>query len=182
MRAASRLIQQKGLAATGLSEILREAEAPRGSLYFHFPGGKAQLAAEAVGLGGARITKGLAALLDATEEPGEIVELFFSGFAAGLEASNFTSGCPIATAALEATPSDQLTRDVCAQTFTTWTELLANKLAATGIPASQAAALSKTVLSAVEGAAILARVKRDTSVFEEVGKTLAELARSTPKR
>jgi TetR/AcrR family transcriptional regulator, lmrAB and yxaGH operons repressor len=37
--------------ATGLTQVLAESSAPKGSLYFHFPGGKGQLAVEAVTAG-----------------------------------------------------------------------------------------------------------------------------------
>ena len=46
--AAAKLFQEKGYAATGLSEILDAASAPKGSLYHHFPGGKAELGAAAM--------------------------------------------------------------------------------------------------------------------------------------
>src|SRR6201995_645706 len=46
--AAERLFRIQGYTATGLSEILKESGAPKGSFYFHFPRGKAQLAEEAI--------------------------------------------------------------------------------------------------------------------------------------
>jgi AcrR family transcriptional regulator len=48
LRAAIRLFQERSYHGVGLSEILAEANAPKGSLYHHFPGGKAQLAVAAV--------------------------------------------------------------------------------------------------------------------------------------
>jgi TetR/AcrR family transcriptional repressor of lmrAB and yxaGH operons len=48
LRAATRLFQQRSYHGVGLSEILAQAKAPKGSLYHHFPGGKAQLAVAAV--------------------------------------------------------------------------------------------------------------------------------------
>lgn len=46
--AATDLFQRQGLHATGVNQVLVRSGAPRGSLYFHFPGGKQQLAVEAV--------------------------------------------------------------------------------------------------------------------------------------
>ena len=43
----ARLLQHRGYHGTSLSDILEASGAPRGSLYFHFPGGKDQLAIEA---------------------------------------------------------------------------------------------------------------------------------------
>src|ERR1700677_1973243 len=47
VQAARQLIRERGYGATAFSDVLTRSGAPRGSVYFHFPGGKAQLAAEA---------------------------------------------------------------------------------------------------------------------------------------
>lgn len=47
LRAASKLFRQRGYAGVGISDILAATNLPKGSLYYHFPGGKQQLAEEA---------------------------------------------------------------------------------------------------------------------------------------
>ena len=47
VQAARQLIRQRGYGATAFSDVLALSGAPRGSVYFHFPGGKAQLGMEA---------------------------------------------------------------------------------------------------------------------------------------
>ena len=44
----ARLIEKQGYHATGLNEIIRESGAPKGSVYYYFPGGKEQIGAEAI--------------------------------------------------------------------------------------------------------------------------------------
>jgi len=44
--AARRLFRAHGYFGTALSDVVAESAAPRGSLYFHFPGGKEELATE----------------------------------------------------------------------------------------------------------------------------------------
>ena len=51
---AADLFQSQGYHATGLTQLTTAGGAPKGSLYFHFPGGKEQLAAEAVQLSSER--------------------------------------------------------------------------------------------------------------------------------
>ena len=47
VQAARQLIRERGYGATAFSDVLTLSGAPRGSVYFHFPGGKAQLGMEA---------------------------------------------------------------------------------------------------------------------------------------
>jgi len=48
LTAMARLIEKQGYHATGLNEIIRESGAPKGSVYYYFPGGKEQIGAEAI--------------------------------------------------------------------------------------------------------------------------------------
>src|ERR1700759_1224273 len=47
VQAARQLIRERGYGATAFSDVLTLSGAPRGSVYFHFPGGKAQRGMEA---------------------------------------------------------------------------------------------------------------------------------------
>jgi len=55
----ARLLQHRGYHGTSLNDILEQSGAPRGSLYFHFPGGKDQLAIEATRAGIEEATQAL---------------------------------------------------------------------------------------------------------------------------
>jgi AcrR family transcriptional regulator len=46
---AARLLAQRGLQATSFSTVLAETGAPRGSIYHHFPEGKDEMVAVAIG-------------------------------------------------------------------------------------------------------------------------------------
>jgi len=48
VRSAASLIRSRGVSATSLSDVLADSGAPRGSIYHHFPDGKAQLAEDAI--------------------------------------------------------------------------------------------------------------------------------------
>src|ERR1700684_3923504 len=48
LTAAARLFRQQGYHGTALSDILAAAGSPRGSLYFHFPNGKEEIAVAAL--------------------------------------------------------------------------------------------------------------------------------------
>ena len=48
IQTAAYLFQLQGYHATGLNQIIKESKSPRGSVYYHFPNGKEELAIEAV--------------------------------------------------------------------------------------------------------------------------------------
>ena len=100
----SKLLERQGFHGTGLNQILEESKAPKGSMYFHFPGGKNQLAAEAIAAAADHIDRALR-----THEGGsalEAIDGYLTRMAAWLESTEFSGGCPIATTALEVERDD----------------------------------------------------------------------------
>jgi hypothetical protein len=59
--------------------VVAEAHAPFGSLYHHFPGGKQQLADEAIRAGGAFFQALVTAVYDAESDPEASVRAVFEG-------------------------------------------------------------------------------------------------------
>src|SRR6478672_10694690 len=111
------LLRRQGYAATGLSEIVDRSGAPRGSLYFHFPGGKEQLAAAALERAGEQLCAGIEAALGARESLPEAFALLLDALARNLVASDYAEGCPLATVALEVSGASAPLRDVAAAAF-----------------------------------------------------------------
>jgi TetR/AcrR family transcriptional repressor of lmrAB and yxaGH operons len=175
---AARLFQQQGYHATGLNQIITEAAAPKGTLYFHFPGGKKQLAAETIIQSADRW--GL--LIDqALAQAGDLItaaEALTSMLATMLEQSGFRDGCPLATVALDtAGDSDQI-RAACARGYQRWIDLIAARLRQYGVPAAQVPALSTFTLSSIEGAILLSRVQHDTAPLHQAARHLITLITS----
>lgn len=176
---AAKLFQRQGYAATGLNQILTDSSAPKGSLYFHFPGGKEQLAAESVALSGTRMGNQMAAIMRAAENPGGALSGLADLFAANLDASGFGSGCPVATVALEAAADSETIRSSCDGVYSSWTEELSLALRRWGVAQADALPLSELVVSAVQGAILLAKVRRDTTVIHSIARQLAsQISRS----
>lgn len=178
--AAARLFQEKGYAATGLSEILTAAEAPKGSLYHHFPGGKAELAAAAMRGAGGLLRETLRRSRDAATDSGGAIEAFASDLAGWLEGSGFTRGCPLATVALEQTPGAGDLPDAIAGAFSRTVDALAQMITADGAAPDRALRLAGLTLAALEGAMILARIQQSGEPVREAGAEMARLVRAEP--
>lgn len=177
-------MQRQGFHATGLNQVLAESGAPKGSLYFHFPGGKEQLAAEAVQASGDRLRASIEAALAGAASPEDAVRRLARGMAAGLARSSYAEGCPVATVALEASSSSDAIRTASHAAFSSWEAAIAARLREFGWPEEEARPFSVVVLAALEGGMLLARAGRDVSPLMEVGEHLARLAadRARPHR
>ncbi len=174
LRAAAELFQQQGYGATGLNQVVEHGAAPKGSLYFHFPGGKEQLAAEAVALAGERTGAEMATAVAAAADVRGAITAVGELFAANLERSDFRAGCPVATVALDAAADSEPIREACEGTYSTWIGGLADFLSHHGV--TDAEPVANLVVSAVQGALLLARVQRDATVIRTIAAQVADVA------
>ena len=69
-------LRRQGVAGMSFTEVLNGSGAARGAIYHHFPGGKAQLVAEAAERNGRDVRDHLAALPSGT--PGAVVRAFLA--------------------------------------------------------------------------------------------------------
>ena len=163
LEASAQLFRQQGYPGTGLKQITAAGQAPWGSLYHFFPGGKEELGTEAIAHSGQRYLK-LFDLVYARSgnDPAQSIHDFFHLSVDALEKSGFADGCPIATVALEAASTSEPLRHACDAVFTSWQQATATFLAQAGAAADRAAQLATYVLAAFEGAIVLSRTARDT--------------------
>jgi AcrR family transcriptional regulator len=150
--AAAELFRRQGYQGTGLKQVVAEADAPFGSLYHHFPGGKQQLGEEVVRGGGAFFQALVTAVYDEEATPEESVRAVFAGAAETLAATDFQDACPIATIALEVASTNEELRLATADVFEEWTAALVERLGDRG--------RALAVISALEGAFVLCRARR----------------------
>ncbi|GLP65107.1 TetR family transcriptional regulator [Streptomyces sp. TUS-ST3] len=174
---AAQLIRRDGVAATGMREVAAHAGAPRGSLQHYFPGGKEQLVNEAVAWAGRyagnRVARFLAALPEPT--PSGLFAQMVRQWTDEYEQAGFAGGCPVAAATVDWAESTASTRVAAAEAFAGWTGPVAGALADMGVPAERAGALATLMVSALEGAILMARAERDTRPLSTVARELGPL-------
>ena len=185
--ATAQLLRRQGYGATAISEIVARSGAPKGSLYFHFPGGKEQLAVEAMARAGEQLGHAIRAILFSADRSvgggpvetgrvGDALGRLVDAMAAGLEGSGYADGCPIATVTLEASTGSEAVRSTADAVFASWLAVLEERLVAGGLAPAQARPRALLVLAALEGALILARARRDTAPLAAVRDELVALA------
>jgi TetR/AcrR family transcriptional repressor of lmrAB and yxaGH operons len=179
----ARLLQHRGYHGTSMSEILEASDAPRGSLYFHFPGGKEQLAIEATRAAVDEATQALAAMLAQSKTAAAGVRAYAEAAAELMKQSDFTFGCPVSPVILDASGGVADLAALCREAFETWTGMIAAALAAAGLPKGRAAALALLSVTAIEGALLAARAYRDVKPLMTIGVELESvLSSALPRR
>jgi AcrR family transcriptional regulator len=181
---AALLIRERGAHATAISDVLEHSGAPRGSAYHYFPGGRTQLLCEAVDYAGEHV----GAIITEAEGSLELLDTLIDKYRRQLLDSDFRAGCPIVAVSVEAGEEQDRERmapviERAAAVFERWNELIAQRFAADGIPPDQARELAVLATSAIEGAILLARVRRDLTPLDLVHRQLRNsLLAAVPER
>ena len=183
VRSAAQLIRRKGVSATGMREIVAEADAPRGSLQHYFPGGKEELVSDALlwmgDVAARRIKRSLSELKSRT--PSALPASIVDAWRRDLTNEQFSAGCPLVAAAADTAATSKQLRQVLRRAFDGWLEPLSESLVDLGVPLERSDNLAIVIIAALEGAIILARIRRDLTPFDalvlELGPLLDAVAR-----
>jgi TetR/AcrR family transcriptional repressor of lmrAB and yxaGH operons len=183
VQAAFELFRKRGYHATAFSDVVRESGAPRGSIYFHFPGGKQELARETIALAGDEIEEMVEAAAGRADDPGSLVRALGEIVASRLEESGYQSGCSIATMVLELAPYDEELSAEFDAVFARWRAALVAQFEQMGVAPERAAVLAELVMSAIEGALVLSRAARGPEPFRStVDALIAIIDREAPSQ
>ena len=178
IRAAEYLIRTKGVAGTGVREVVERAEAPWGSLRHYFPGGKDQLVAEAVQLGGRAAARRIERYFGSLTEPkpSALFAAFVGEWRQLYLTRGFDLGCPLAATAADMAATSERLRVAVRDGFAEMQRPLERALLALGVPAARAPSLALLMITSLEGALILARSQRELTplhvVVTELGPVL----------
>jgi AcrR family transcriptional regulator len=169
MDSSAELFRRQGYTGTGIKQILAAANAPFGSLYHFFPGGKEQLGAETIRSSGGLYMQLFATIAAQAPDVPTAIAGFFSGAAETLLQTDYADACPIATVALEISSSNEQLREACADVFDGWIAGATEYFAAAGIPRARARELALSMLCLLEGAFIFCRALRSTEPLQVAG-------------
>jgi TetR/AcrR family transcriptional repressor of lmrAB and yxaGH operons len=160
------LLRERGASGVTVDAVLARSQAPRGSVYHHFPGGRSEIIAEALGLAGDTISS----IIERSTAEGSRAALrrFGEFWNKILLESNFDAGCPVVSVAVGGSTDDQHLQPAVAQIFQRWHQTLAEAIVADGVDAPRADRLATMAVAAIEGAIILCRVQRSTAPLNDV--------------
>ena len=174
---AARAIGTRGVGAMSLRDLAKEAGVPLGSTYHHFPGGKAQLAEEAVTSTGRQVAK----LVELAREQGieGAIAAFTRVWRELLVETGFRTGCPVLAVA---TGDDPGLTETARGIFTSWQDLMVAALVDGGVPAARAPGLARMIIASLEGAVAVSRAERSLEPLDQVSEELITLVQSARLR
>jgi AcrR family transcriptional regulator len=171
------LFRRYGYNGTGLKQIVANANAPFGSIYHFFPGGKEQLGDETIRRAGEMYGELVAAVFDAAPDAVTGTSDVFTGAAEVLRETDYLDPCPVATVALEVASANDRLRQATADVFESWIDGATERYAAAGIAEARAREIGIALICALEGAFVLGRALRSTEPLEIAGRAVTALVR-----
>lgn len=202
---AAQWLPQRGMAAVNLIEVARAVNAPRGSIYHYFPGGRDQLLQEALALAGksglriiekalrSAMAAGVVGGTDSTNAlgatPKSAIEAFVSAmFSTGqlqMHAGNFSGGCPVGAAVLSSETESADFQLILQAIFASWQAALVSAFMSLGAASqAQAGQWARCTLIAYEGALVCAKAEREplaaAETFDLAARMVVPLLNAPP--
>ena len=184
VQAARQLIRERGYNATAFSDVLELSGAPRGSVYFHFPGGKTQLAMEAAEAHAHEQVAIIDRAAQQAESAARLTELYVDFGREGMVDSDYARGCAVAPLVTEGAASESAdVGETSHRAFSEMTDRLAFHFVAFGVDRAAARELAQAVLAGVQGAMVTSRALRSPAPYDAVRAVLvSHTASVSPKK
>ena len=175
---AAQLVRERGVAATGIRDVVERAGAPRGSFQHYFPGGKDQLVSEALLWSGDFAAQWVTSYVNGARRPtpSGLFTHMVAQWKREFSTRGFERGCPVNATAAEVAGVRSPVNEPLRLALGRWEDAIVAALARMDVPARRRRRLATLMLSALEGAIMLARVHKDvrplTTVAAELGPLL----------
>lgn len=173
---AAELLRERGAAGVTIDSVLQRSSAPRGSVYYHFPGGRDQILTEALRYAGDAIT----IRIDEAARSGAmgLLHQFVALWEHVLIESDFAAGCPVVAAAVGTADDESALTSVAGEIFDQWRIALSGAFTADGFGERDAQSLATMCIAALEGAVLLCRATRCHEHLRDVARQLEFLIKS----
>ncbi len=168
LQATCTLLENQGYHGTGLSEIVQTSGAPKGSIYYYFPGGKEEIVAEAMRFAGQQMAENIRTHLAEGGEARSALRSFIEQVAYHVEVSGFRAGGPLTIVSSETATTSERINLACREAYVMMQAAFAEKLEAEGRSAADAMRVAGLLLAAMEGAIVLSRTYHTVDPLRQV--------------
>ena len=178
LSAAVELFRARGYEGVGVAELLTKANAPRGSLYFHFPGGKEQIGAEVVARVGHEVALRFRELGESNVDMRTFIERVFKTTAKESKEREYCATCPMAAIATGFGANNLRLASAVREAFASWEHEIAVASQKRGMSEANAALFASAFLASMEGAFIVSKAQRSSAPHINASRAMQALAAS----
>jgi len=165
------LLSQRGYGVTML-DVIERAEAPRGSIYYHFPNGKLELAIEVAEKVRREVDELVSYHSRRIAEPIPFLQKLVDHHRKRLVNSGFELGCPLMGIITSGDVESPELLAAINEAFAVWIGSISRELVAKGLTEAQGNQLASLLVSGVEGCIVVARAKQNGAPFAEFSKSI----------
>ncbi|WP_299371125.1 TetR/AcrR family transcriptional regulator [uncultured Tateyamaria sp.] len=165
---AATLFRKRGYHGVGMADILAAAQAPKGSLYHHFPNGKSDLAIAAATWASDEMLRLIAASFDGADTFSDGAATLCHKLAKLFDVTGWDT-CPIAATLFEG-PDDMGFRDHAAHIYEGWVTEVYDHAERLGLSETDAHAKAEHLFVLIEGGWTLSRARRNSDVLRRLAK------------
>ena len=173
--AAIAVMRERGAVGLSIDEVLARSGCPRGSVYHHFPGGRAELQRRTLDYAGESFA-GMIQRAAAKGGSAAVIDRIVAFWNKVLRDSDFRAGCPVAAAAVNPGLGEEELAARAAEIYLSWRDAVAAVFEADGAAPDRAEVLANTALSTVHGAITMCRITRSIAPMESVAESLRTLS------
>jgi TetR/AcrR family transcriptional regulator, lmrAB and yxaGH operons repressor len=162
LQAAYRTLRKRGYHASGLTDILELAQAPKGSMYHHFPGGKEEMGVAVVEI----IANDILVIFSAPPNmnTAQLLKIAGKELLAVTQRTSFEI-CAMFSSFVAEGHNSPLLAQAISLAYERMLAALQERLMRDGLPRKKAADLAKIVIVLLEGGSMLAQAQRDVSAL-----------------
>ncbi|MEQ1619322.1 MAG: TetR/AcrR family transcriptional regulator [Terricaulis sp.] len=176
IQSAVELFRARGYEGVGVADLLAHAGAPRGSLYFHFPGGKEEIGAEALTRAGASVTERLRALRESGVDLENFINIVFKTTARESKERGYQASCPLAAIATETSKDNPSLCCAISDALTDWEREIALAATAAGMGKKNSELFASAFVTAMEGALVVSKAQRSAAPHANAAHAMRALA------
>lgn len=174
LQTAARLFQRQGYHATGLNQIVQESGAPKGSLYYYFPGGKEELAVASILWTKTVIETKIRRFLARDDRPVEAIQSLIRATAASVSDIESIIPCTVSLLALEMSLQSEPIRRACEDTMDAWGAAFTEKLESV-CGAEKARRFGPLIQILIDGSLIRSLNEKDTRPLLQIADEIPRL-------
>lgn len=164
IRAAAHLFRSRGYHGVGLNDLLSEAAAPKGSLYHHFPNGKADLALAAATWASDEMLRVIAASFTEAQTFEDGATTLCFKLAKLFDLTGQQDGCPISSTLFEGPENATFLRHA-ERCYDGWIEEVQHQAVRFGLQDEAARRRAEHLFLLIQGGWQLARARRSSEVL-----------------